>query len=307
MPYAPTVPRGGSGSRALRARRCGPGVLRDRRCWCSSSVARTSCSAPRSRPTTIAAAAGDADAGHGQLETRAVRDGGRCRAALARCRSSCCSSWHRARSPTSGKVIPMTSIELRNLTVAGQRCPSAARRHQPHGARRGRRSPSRVRPAPARACCCASWSGSRSTTSGDILIDDAVVTYAGPRARDLAMVFQDYALHPQLDVFDNLAFSATLRRGFDQGSWPSAINDGRRVPGARRAAGDQAGRPRRLPAPAGGARALARTRCEGYLFDEAFSAAVRARPHAGALGHQPVAAPRTSAPRSSRRPTSRRR
>lgn len=53
-------------------------------------------------------------------------------------------------------------------------------------------------------------------TSGDIAMDDAVVNAAGPRERDVAMVFQDYALHPHLDVFDNLAFSSTLRRGYDK-------------------------------------------------------------------------------------------
>lgn len=53
-------------------------------------------------------------------------------------------------------------------------------------------------------------------SSGDVVLDDAVVNAAGPRDRDVAMVFQDFALHPQLDVFDNLAFSSTLRKGYDK-------------------------------------------------------------------------------------------
>ncbi len=49
-------------------------------------------------------------------------------------------------------------------------------------------------------------------TDGDVLLDDVVVNAVGPRDRDLAMVFQDYALHPHLDVHDNLAFAARLRK-----------------------------------------------------------------------------------------------
>jgi multiple sugar transport system ATP-binding protein len=51
-----------------------------------------------------------------------------------------------------------------------------------------------------------------------------VVNTAGPRSRDLAMVFQDFALHPHLDVFDNLAFAATLRRGHDRAELSERIH-----------------------------------------------------------------------------------
>ncbi len=67
--------------------------------------------------------------------------------------------------------------------------------------------------------------GLEEHTSGDILIDDVVVNSAGPRRRDLAMVFQDFALHPHLDVFDNLAFAATLRRGYDRKELSERINE----------------------------------------------------------------------------------
>lgn len=53
-------------------------------------------------------------------------------------------------------------------------------------------------------------------SSGDVVIDDIVVNTVNPRGRDVAMVFQDYALHPHLDVFDNLAFSSVLRKGYNQ-------------------------------------------------------------------------------------------
>jgi ABC-type sugar transport system ATPase subunit len=52
--------------------------------------------------------------------------------------------------------------------------------------------------------------GLESVTAGEILIGDRVVNRVAPRERDIAMVFQDYALYPQMSVFDNLAFG--LRR-----------------------------------------------------------------------------------------------
>ena len=58
--------------------------------------------------------------------------------------------------------------------------------------------------------------GLEEQTSGDILIDDIVVNAVDPRGRDVSMVFEDYALHPHLDVFDNLAFSSMLRKGVDK-------------------------------------------------------------------------------------------
>lgn len=48
--------------------------------------------------------------------------------------------------------------------------------------------------------------GLETPTSGDILVDDHVVTDLPPRARNMAMVFQSYALYPHLTVFENIAF-----------------------------------------------------------------------------------------------------
>jgi len=48
--------------------------------------------------------------------------------------------------------------------------------------------------------------GLETPTSGDILIGGRLVTHAPPRARDIAMVFQNYALYPHLNVFRNIAF-----------------------------------------------------------------------------------------------------
>ena len=52
--------------------------------------------------------------------------------------------------------------------------------------------------------------GLESVTGGEIFIGDRLVNRVAPRERDIAMVFQDYALYPQMTVFDNLAFG--LRR-----------------------------------------------------------------------------------------------
>lgn len=53
--------------------------------------------------------------------------------------------------------------------------------------------------------------GLEDPTSGEILFDDRVVNDLTPRNRDIAMVFQDYALYPHMSVFDNLAFGLSLR------------------------------------------------------------------------------------------------
>jgi ABC-type sugar transport system ATPase subunit len=49
--------------------------------------------------------------------------------------------------------------------------------------------------------------GLEDITSGRILIGDRVVNNVAPGARDVAMVFQSYALYPHMTVFENLAFS----------------------------------------------------------------------------------------------------
>ncbi|MGC1379265.1 MAG: sn-glycerol-3-phosphate ABC transporter ATP-binding protein UgpC [Anaerolineales bacterium] len=53
--------------------------------------------------------------------------------------------------------------------------------------------------------------GLEEISSGQILIGDRVVNDVAPKDRDIAMVFQSYALYPHLTVFDNMAFSLKLR------------------------------------------------------------------------------------------------
>src|SRR6187431_768055 len=49
-------------------------------------------------------------------------------------------------------------------------------------------------------------------TSGDIIIGDRVVNDLDPKDRDIAMVFQNYALYPNKTVYKNLAFPLQMRR-----------------------------------------------------------------------------------------------
>ena len=54
--------------------------------------------------------------------------------------------------------------------------------------------------------------GLESISGGTISIDGRVVNDLPPRERDIAMVFQDYALYPHKSVYDNLAFGLKLRK-----------------------------------------------------------------------------------------------
>src|SRR5919106_2076566 len=54
--------------------------------------------------------------------------------------------------------------------------------------------------------------GLEEVDEGEILIDDRPITTAAPSERDVAMVFQSYALFPHMTVFDNLAFGPAARR-----------------------------------------------------------------------------------------------
>jgi len=54
--------------------------------------------------------------------------------------------------------------------------------------------------------------GLEEITGGEILIDDKVVNDLESKDRDIAMVFQSYALYPHMTVRDNMAFSLLLRK-----------------------------------------------------------------------------------------------
>jgi multiple sugar transport system ATP-binding protein len=54
--------------------------------------------------------------------------------------------------------------------------------------------------------------GLEDISEGRILIGDQVVNDVAPKDRDIAMVFQSYALYPHMSVFDNMAFGLRLRK-----------------------------------------------------------------------------------------------
>lgn len=62
-------------------------------------------------------------------------------------------------------------------------------------------------------------------TEGDVLLDDVVVNAVNPRGRDLAMVFQDHALHPHLSVRGNLGFASRLRKGHDKAALAERVEE----------------------------------------------------------------------------------
>src|SRR5881397_3566543 len=54
--------------------------------------------------------------------------------------------------------------------------------------------------------------GLEEITDGTIRIDGRVVNEVAPKDRDIAMVFQNYALYPHMNVFENMAFGLRLKR-----------------------------------------------------------------------------------------------
>jgi multiple sugar transport system ATP-binding protein len=54
--------------------------------------------------------------------------------------------------------------------------------------------------------------GLETVTAGEILIDGKLVNNVAPRHRDIAMVFQNYALYPHYKVYDNIAYPLRLRK-----------------------------------------------------------------------------------------------
>lgn len=55
-------------------------------------------------------------------------------------------------------------------------------------------------------------SGLEGITSGDMYLDGVKITNLSPKARDIAMVFQNYALYGHMSVYDNIGFSLLVRK-----------------------------------------------------------------------------------------------
>ncbi len=54
--------------------------------------------------------------------------------------------------------------------------------------------------------------GLEEISSGELYIDGVLVNNRAPKDRDIAMVFQNYALYPHMTVYDNMAFGLKLRK-----------------------------------------------------------------------------------------------
>ncbi|MDQ6660647.1 MAG: ATP-binding cassette domain-containing protein, partial [Chloroflexota bacterium] len=62
-----------------------------------------------------------------------------------------------------------------------------------------------------KSTCLRMIAGLEEVSEGEIYIGDQVVNRVAPKDRDIAMVFQNYALYPHMSVFDNMAFGLKLR------------------------------------------------------------------------------------------------
>ncbi len=123
--------------------------------------------------------------------------------------------------------------------------------------------------------------GLEKPTSGVISIGGEPMNGVSPRDRDIAMVFQNYALYPHMTVYRNLAFGLKERhtpKPRDRTPGPRGVLD----PRARRAAEAPSGAAVRRPAPAGGDGAGAGPRAEGVPAGRAAVEPGREAPRADA-------------------------
>jgi len=72
--------------------------------------------------------------------------------------------------------------------------------------------------------------GLEEITAGTITIADRIVNDVPPKDRDIAMVFQNYALYPHMSVFENMAFGLKLRR-FPKDEIKKRVDDAARILG----------------------------------------------------------------------------
>nr|WP_321982753.1 sn-glycerol-3-phosphate ABC transporter ATP-binding protein UgpC [uncultured Cohaesibacter sp.] len=112
--------------------------------------------------------------------------------------------------------------------------------------------------------------GLEEISGGTLKIDDEVVNELEPRDRDIAMVFQDYALYPHMSVAENIGFGLKMR-GMDTGEISKRVKDAAEIlqisPLLERKPGQLSGGQRQRVAMG---RAIVR-RPKVYLFDEPLS------------------------------------
>lgn len=70
--------------------------------------------------------------------------------------------------------------------------------------------------------------GLEEISEGEIYIDGKLVNNLPPKDRDIAMVFQNYALYPHMTVFENMAFGLKLRK-FSKENIKQRVNDAAKI------------------------------------------------------------------------------
>jgi multiple sugar transport system ATP-binding protein len=112
--------------------------------------------------------------------------------------------------------------------------------------------------------------GLEDPTQGDIYIGDRRVNDVPPKNRDIAMVFQNYALYPHMNVYDNMSFGLRLRK-FSKGEIENRVREAAKILGISELLGRK---PKEL---SGGQRqrvAMGRAivrKPQAFLFDEPLS------------------------------------
>ena len=104
--------------------------------------------------------------------------------------------------------------------------------------------------------------GLEEITDGTIRIGDELVNDLPPKDRDMAMIFQNYALYPHMDTYDNMAFALKMR-GLDKPEIDRRVRDAARVLGLDDVLTQEAADAVRRPAPAGGDGSGDRARAAG--------------------------------------------
>src|SRR6201993_1879878 len=112
--------------------------------------------------------------------------------------------------------------------------------------------------------------GLESISSGRIMIDEKVINDLPPMDRDIAMVFQNYALYPHMSVYDNMAFGLKMRK-FDRADIARRVQEAAEILGIqqllqRKPRQLSGGQPQRLAL----GRAIVR-HPQVFLFDEPLS------------------------------------
>ena len=134
--------------------------------------------------------------------------------------------------------------------------------------------------------------GLEEISDGNIYIGDRLVNDVPPKDRDIAMVFQNYALYPHMDVYNNMAFGLKLRK-FPKAEIDRRVKEAARMSRHRTPARPQAQGALRRPAPARRRGPSHRPRAQVFLMDEPLSnldAKLRVQMRAGALEAAPAAA-----------------